>query len=913
MEKVASSPGAAPPIGPWAYAGSNFRKIRRSDSKIRLVSRLDRGSILPEEMSWVTAIWSILIGACIVLALPHLLMGLWSRRPAHLFFVLSAVAVMGIAALEILLMRADNVHEFGELLRWVQVPVFLLCVGLVGFVYSYLEAGRLWLGVTACGLRFVCLVAGFLVQPNVNFRAITGLRHISFLGEKVAVPVGVLSPWTHLGELSSVLLLIFAVDASISRWRRSNKGKRQQAAIVGGSIALFILVAASFSAMTHRQLLDLPYMISFPFAAIVMAMAFELGTDLFRAGEVSHRLELSESSLQESEARFRKMADTALVLIWMSGLDKLCTFFNHAWLHFTGRTLSQELGTGWCDGVHRDDLAKCLETYNRAFDRREPFVMQYRLRNARGEYRWINDSGVPRYGSKGNFQGYIGTCVDISDLLEKERALRKIEERVTLAAEVARLGIWELEVSGKKLWISDNGRKLFAFGPEFPLSYDSFRDRVHPEDRARLESVVERAIQTKGSYEAEYRIQLPDGTVRWIAGRGQCVPDDEGNLTRLIGVSMDITERKQAQHLFQLATEASPSGVVLADTDGRMVLVNAHVEELFGYRNHELIGQPLEILVPARFSAQHLVQRDQLLTQPRARPIGADQDVFARRKDGSEFPVEITLSPIDSPQGVLVLASIVDISARKLAEEEAQRRRDEIELLSRLSLLGEMTASIAHEVNQPLSGIISNASAGQRFIDRGETDPDRLRAILVDIVADGRRAHEVIQNIRNTVKKGGAIREPMDVNQLVRQVTRLMESDADSHSCALQTSLVSELPKVECDPVQIQQVLVNLIGNAFDAMSEIPLAQRKVEVATSPNGKGTICVSVRDHGPGVREENRTQLFEQFFTTKEDGLGMGLAIVRSILEAHRGTIAVENVADGGARFYFTLPISKDSES
>ena len=262
---------------------------------------------------------------------------------------------------------------------------------------------------------------------------------------------------------------------------------------------------------------------------------------------------------------------------------------------------------------------------------------------------------------------------------------------------------------------------------------------------------------------------------------------------------------------------------------------------------------------------------------------------------------------------MLVLASIVDISARKLAEEEAQRRRDEIELLSRLSLLGEMTASIAHEVNQPLSGIISNASAGQRFIDRGETDPDRLRAILVDIVADGRRAHEVIQNIRNTVKKGGAIREPMDVNQLVRQVTRLMESDADSHSCALQTSLVSELPKVECDPVQIQQVLVNLIGNAFDAMSEIPLAQRKVEVATSPNGNGTICVSVRDHGPGVREENRTQLFEQFFTTKEDGLGMGLAIVRSILEAHRGTIAVENVADGGARFYFTLPISKDSES
>jgi two-component system sensor kinase FixL len=293
--------------------------------------------------------------------------------------------------------------------------------------------------------------------------------------------------------------------------------------------------------------------------------------------------------------------------------------------------------------------------------------------------------------------------------------------------------------------------------------------------------------------------------------------------------------------------------------------------------------------------------------------MAAGGDFFGLSKDGHEFPVEIGLSPIDTPQGVLVLASIVDLSARKLAEEEAQRRRDEIELLSRLSLLGEMTASIAHEVNQPLSGIISNASAGQRFIDRGEVDPERLRAILVDIVADGRRATDVIRNIRNTVKKGRTIREPLDIIQVVQNVTQLMEPDADSHSCELQTLLVSNLPMVEGDQVQIQQVLVNLIGNAFDAMSDIPLAQRKVEVTTRLNGNGTIGVSVRDHGPGIREETRNQLFKQFFTTKEDGLGMGLAIVRSIVEAHRGTIAAENAEGGGARFYFTLPVRSEVQS
>jgi C4-dicarboxylate-specific signal transduction histidine kinase len=221
-----------------------------------------------------------------------------------------------------------------------------------------------------------------------------------------------------------------------------------------------------------------------------------------------------------------------------------------------------------------------------------------------------------------------------------------------------------------------------------------------------------------------------------------------------------------------------------------------------------------------------------------------------------------------------------------------------------------MTASIAHEVNQPLSGIISNANAGQRFIDRGEVDPETLREILVDIAADGRRAHDVIHNIRNTIKKGGAIRERLDMNEVVTRVSSLIQSDAAVHSCELQTALENDLPPIEGDPVQIQQVLINLIGNAFDAMREIPIEQRKVVVTTGKNGHGTIEISVRDHGEGIREEIRDRLFQQFFTTKEDGLGMGLAIVRSIVEAHGGTIAGENADCGGARFRVRLPISEE---
>ena len=241
------------------------------------------------------------------------------------------------------------------------------------------------------------------------------------------------------------------------------------------------------------------------------------------------------------------------------------------------------------------------------------------------------------------------------------------------------------------------------------------------------------------------------------------------------------------------------------------------------------------------------------------------------------------------------------------AEEEARHHREQINLLSRVSLLGEMTASLAHELNQPLSAIITNANAGMRFIDRGKEDPETLRDILVDVVSDGHRAHDIIRNVRNTIKKGDPTRRRIDLNELVTNVAHVVRPDAVAYSCEVETSLAKDLPLIEGDPVQIQQVLVNLVSNAFDAMRQTPLGRRKVEISTAGNGDGEVRLSVRDHGTGIRSEVHEHLFDQFFTTKEQGLGMGLAIVRSIVEAHGGKIQAENVADGGARFYFTLPV------
>ena len=263
---------------------------------------------------------------------------------------------------------------------------------------------------------------------------------------------------------------------------------------------------------------------------IITGISIVLLQALLISGLVANliRRRRAESSLEESEKRFKATADATPVLIWMTGEDQGCTFFNKAWLEFTGRSMEQELGRGWREGVHPDDRDKATQSYHNVFAARDPFTTQYRLRRHDGEYRWITDQGVPRYGPSGNFRGYVGACVDITDLLEKDAALRESEERVALAAEAAHIGVWELNPATKELWVSEKWRELFGFGPEEEVTYEDFRARVHPEDRLSRDALVEQAIANQGRYDIEFRIVWPDGTLRWMAGRAHCLTDGEG-------------------------------------------------------------------------------------------------------------------------------------------------------------------------------------------------------------------------------------------------------------------------------------------------------------------------------------------------------------------------------------------------
>jgi two-component system, LuxR family, sensor kinase FixL len=507
---------------------------------------------------------------------------------------------------------------------------------------------------------------------------------------------------------------------------------------------------------------------------------------LFLAALVEERA-TGDNELRESESRFQIVADAAPVLIWMSGADKLCTFFNKPWLDFTGRSTEEELGNGWAEGVHQDDLERCLQVYSQAFDARQPFTMQYRLRRNDGEYRWVSDHGVPRHDAHGDFSGYIGSCVDVTELMTKDEALRETKERMRLAADAANLGIWEWDLTTNEIWATNARRSLVGWPASGNVTFEDFISRVHPEDRSRLRQTIDDAIHDAKDYESEYRLVLPDGIVRWMSTRGSVHFDGHGEPARLLGVSIDITARKQA-------------------------------------------------------------------------------------------------------------------------ELEAQRDREELSHLSRVALMGEMSASIAHELNQPLAGILTNAAAGQRFIDRGDVDLGEVRELLGDIIADGRRASDVVRGIRSMVKKEQAARGCVDLNAVVLDAVRMASPDALLHSCQLETLLDANLPAAEGDPVQLQQVLLNLIINAFDAMRDTPVSRRKVVIATQSNGDGTVRTSVRDYGMGISEEMRERVFDPFFSTKSEGLGMGLAIVRSIVESHGGTITAGNADCDGTRFEFVLPVN-----
>lgn len=346
---------------------------------------------------------------------------------------------------------------------------------------------------------------------------------------------------------------------------------------------------------------------------------------------------------------------------------------------------------------------------------------------------------------------------------------------------------------------------------------------------------------------------------------------------------------------FRDSLECLPLAALIVNEEGRIETVNAMAEKLFGYDRAEMIGSATEWLVPGFFS-------DPRASAPAREDAPLMQHHFARRKDGTQFLVEVARNPVPSMDTRFTCALVIDRTDRY----ELQRNRQELAHLTRVCALGELTASLAHELNQPLTAILSNAQAAQRFMTREPIDLDEVREILSDLVEDNNRASGILRRIRALVKKGEVELAPLSLASVIGDVALLVHSDAIVRSMRVTLDVDASLPPVRGDKVQLQQVVLNLLLNAFDAMAHCAPSEREVVVSAVPDGTGSVHVAVRDQGAGLSVDDRDRIFKPFYTSKRDGLGLGLSISRSILDMHGGRIWAENNEACGATIHFTLP-------
>ena len=482
---------------------------------------------------------------------------------------------------------------------------------------------------------------------------------------------------------------------------------------------------------------------------------------------------------------------------------------------------------------------------------------------------------------------------------------RQSERRIDQASEAARLGTWEWDVQRDEFWITNQGRALYGYGMTERIDFNRFLNALHPEDRDAVRKAVMRSREECGNFEREYRVVLPDSRVRWIATRGGVESAPSGKTVLMRGVSFDITERKQADECFRLVVESMPNGMALLKTDGRIILVNARMEIDFGYSRQELVGLPIEMLIHGYLHEHEPIACGGLLADVSAATLAKGREAIGRRKDGSEFPLEFSLKSVPASDSGIALVTIVDITARKRTELELERQRNELAHLSRVTLMSELSGSLAHELNQPLMAILSNAQAALRFLAHDTPNLDEVRDILIDIVNDDRRAGEVIRGLRLLLKKGEMRHESFNLNDVVRKVLKLMHSDLLNAGVGLRIKLAPDLPTVHGDQVQLQQVMLNLVMNGCEAMTSVAKADRQIVVTTELAADDSIRVSVIDNGMGIPLGDPERLFEPFFTTKAEGLGLGLAVCRKVIAAHNGRLWAMNNAGRGASFCFTV--------
>jgi PAS domain S-box-containing protein len=569
------------------------------------------------------------------------------------------------------------------------------------------------------------------------------------------------------------------------------------------------------------------------------------------------------------------------------------------------------------DVIHPDDRSRAVAEVMHSMTTGIPYQGEVRYHRADGAYLWHRVHIVPVRDADGRITVWYGHIIDIDDRKRAEEALRESEHESRLIVDSIPGLIAVLNRSGEIERVNQPLLDYFGRSQE-ELRQWAVDDTVHPDDRPAYVQAFARSFTAGDPFEYQaVRTRRYDGVYRWFNMRGLPLRDRQGHIVRWYFLLTEVDDRKRAEDELRrsearhrVVIETANDAVVSIDETGTIILANPATKRIFGYNSEELIGKPLTMLMPAAIGKFHEAGFK------RYQETGARQlnwqgtEMTAQRANGEEFPVEVSFGEMTVDQRRVFTGFIRDISEKKRSEQELRNTQAELARMMRVMTIGQLTASIAHEVSQPLSGIITNASTCLRMLKSDPPNIDGARETAQRTIRDGTRASDVITRLRTLYSKKQINVEPLNLNEAAREVVALLSGELERNNVILKHELSDHLPTVNGDRVQLQQVILNLLRNASDAMSSIEDRPRQMVLRTELEGEN-VRLSVQDSGVGFTPEVASQMFQSFYTTKADGMGVGLSVSRSIIEANQGRLWA-TVNDGpGATFSFSIPLGHGS--
>src|SRR6266446_2104458 len=493
---------------------------------------------------------------------------------------------------------------------------------------------------------------------------------------------------------------------------------------------------------------------------------------------------------------------------------------------------------------------------------------------------------------------------------ERTSDLQRSEAYLTEAQRLSRTGSFGWDVSSGKLYWSEETFRIFECDRADQPTVEFVLRRTHPDDRAGVRQIINRAAQERTDLDFEHRLLMPDGSVKYVHVVGHASKEDGSRTPEFVGAITDITERKHAEEILRRSEAYLSEAQRLSHTGSwaGVAATGEHTywsEEAFRVLGFDpAAGPPRFEELQRRFHPDDRARTTEHFKRAIREKVDWDVSYRIVHPGGEIREIQSIGHPVFGPSGgvVEVVGTVMDVTERRRAEEDRQA----LAHANRITTMGQLTASIAHEVNQPIGAVVTNAQAALRWLNMQPPDPEEVRQALDRIVRNGKRAGDVIGRIRALVAKVAPRKDQLDINDTIREVIALTRSELRSSGTSLQTQLADGLPLIRVDRIQLQQVMLNLILNAIEAMSRSDEGSRELLISTEEDGANGVRVAVRDWGPGLKPESVDRLFDAFYTTKPDGMGMGLSICRSIIEAHGGRVWATPNLTRGTVFQFTLP-------